>query len=145
LSISANKIVVLALSMALFLGAAFAAEDANNAKSKIAITNANFKAASPEKDNLNGEWVEIANQGTSAQNLQGWTLSDQDNHTYAFKSFTLQPEASVKVHTGTDDDSATDLFWNMKVSIWNNEGDMATLKDASGNVVSRYPEESAKP
>jgi Lamin Tail Domain len=142
---STNKLLVLALSMALFLGAAFAAEDENNTKSKIAITNACFKAASPEKDNLNGEWVEIANQGTLAQSLQGWTLSDQDNHTYAFKSFTLQPGASAKVHTGMGDDSATDLFWNMKVSIWNNDGDMATLKDASGNVVSRYPEEPAKP
>jgi sRNA-binding protein len=130
--------------MALFLGAAFAAEDTNNTKSKIAITNANFKAASPEKENLNGEWVEIANQGTEAQSLQGWTLSDQDNHTYAFNSFTLQAGASVKVHTGTGDNSATDLFWNMKVSIWNNDGDMATLKDATGNVVAKYPEESAK-
>jgi len=31
----------------------------------------------------------------------------------------------------------------MKVSIWNNDGDTATLKDDSGNVAAKYPEEPA--
>jgi uncharacterized protein YdeI (BOF family) len=144
LNISTDKLVVLALSMALFIGAAFAAEDGNKSTSKIVITNASFKAPSPEKENLNGEWVEIANQGVADQNLQGWTLSDQDNHTYVFKDFSLKSSTSVKVHTGTGADSDSDLFWNMKVSIWNNDGDMATLKDASGNVMAKYPEEPPK-
>jgi len=139
----ANKFVVLTLSLALFIGLAFAAEDVDNSKPKIIITNANFKATSPEKENLNEEWVEIANQGSAAQSLQGWTLSDKDNHTYAFKSFSLQPGASVKVHTGIGIDSDLDLFWNMKVSIWNNDGDTATLKDDLGNVAAKYPEETA--
>jgi hypothetical protein len=39
-------------------------------------------------------------------------------------------------------DTAEDLYWNRSLSIWNNDGDVATLKDASGNIVSRYPEEA---
>lgn len=131
--------------MALCLGTAFAA-DANNetTKSAIAITNASFKAPSPENENLNGEWVEVANVGAILQSLQGWTLSNQHNRTYTFNNFTLASGAFVKVHTGIGNDTATDLFWNRKMAVWNNDGDLATLKDAQGNVVSIYPNEPAK-
>jgi len=88
----ANKFVVLTLSLALFIGLAFAAEDVDNSKPKIIITNANFKATSPEKENLNEEWVEIAKQGSTAQSLQGWTLSDKDNHTMLSKALAYNQE-----------------------------------------------------
>jgi hypothetical protein len=139
-----NKLIVLAVLTALYVGAAFAADDANSTKSKISINNACFKATSPEKQNLNGEWVEVINQGSVAQDLHGWTVTTQHNRTYAFKDFTLQAGASVKLHTGCGIDSAADIYWNKKMPIWNNNGDMATLKDASGNVVAKYPEVHAK-
>jgi hypothetical protein len=139
-----NKIIMLAVLTALCVGAAFAADNVNSTKSKITISNTCFKATSPEKQNLNGEWVEIANQGSAAQDLHGWTVTTQHNRTYAFKDFTLLAGASVKLHTGCGNDTTTDLYWNKKMPIWNNNGDMATLKDASGNVVARYPEEPAK-
>jgi hypothetical protein len=37
--------------------------------------------------------------------------------------------------------SDLDLFWNMKVSIWNNDGDRAKPKDDLGNIEAKYPEE----
>jgi hypothetical protein len=37
-----------------------------------------------------------------------------------------------------------DLFWNKKVPIWNNDGDVATLKDSTGSIISIYPEEASK-
>jgi competence protein ComEC len=97
---------------------------------------------SPEKENLNGEWVEIAHQGPSAQSFDKWTLEDSGNHTYTFKNFTLNPGASVKIHTGTGIDSVTDLYWGRSSPVWNNAGDIATLKDADGKIVSKYPDES---
>jgi hypothetical protein len=139
-----NKLIVLAVLAALYVGAAYAADDSNSTKSMITINSACFKAASPEKQNLNGEWVEVANQGSAAQDLRGWTISTLHNRTYAFKNFTLQAGSSVKLHTGIGNDTATDIYWNKKMPIWNNSGDMATLKDASGNVLARYPEEPAK-
>ena len=139
-----NKLIVLAVLTALYVGAAYAADDANSTRSKLTINNACFKAPSPEKQNLNGEWVEIDNQGLEAQDLHGWTISTQHNRTYAFKNFTLQAGASVKLHTGSGNDTATDLYWNKKMPTWNNNGDMATLKDPSNYVVARYPEEIAK-
>ena len=123
----------------LFLGAALVQ---GAAESGIAITNANFEATSPEKENLVDEWVEISNLGSADVSLAGWTLEDAQNHTYKFPDFSLGAGAAVKVRTGIGNDTAEDLYWNRISSIWNNDGDMATLKDASGSVVSSYPEES---
>jgi micrococcal nuclease len=123
----------------LYLGAAMVQ---GAAESGVAITAANFEAASPEKENLNGEWVEISNLGTSDVSLAGWSLEDGQNHTYSFPEINLAAGASVKVHSGSGTDTAKDLFWNRSSAVWNNDGDTATLKDAAGNVVSRYPEEA---
>ena len=60
------------------------------AESGIAITNANFAAPSPEKENLIEEWVEISNLGTADVSLAGWTLEDAQNHTYKFPDFSLK-------------------------------------------------------
>jgi len=136
-----NRIFVGALiSLAvLILGAAMAAGAAENG---IAITNANFAATSPEKENLDEEWVEISNLGSADVSLAGWTLEDAQNHTYKFPDFSLKASGAVKIHTGMGNDTTEDLFWNRSSSIWNNDGDVATLTDASGNMVSRYPEEA---
>ena len=107
---------------------------------QIAITAANFVATSPEKENLDDEWVEISNKGSSDANLAGWTLTDEQNHTYTFPDFILAAGAKVVVRTGEGDDSTENLFWNRSTSIWNNGGDLAVLKDSEGNIVSLYPE-----
>jgi hypothetical protein len=135
-----NRIIAAALiSLAvLFLGAALVQ---GAAESGIAITNANFAAPSPEKENLGEEWVEISNNGTEDVSMAGWTLEDAQNHTYKFPDFSLKAGAKAKIRTGTGTDTSEDLFWNRSSSIWNNGGDVATLMDASGNQVSRYPEE----
>ena len=133
--IFAGALITLAV---LFLGAALAA----GAESSIAITNANFAATSPEKENLDDEWVEISNLGTTDVSLAGWTLEDAQNHTYSFPDFSLTAGGAAKIRTGSGSDTSEDLFWNRSSSIWNNDGDVATLKDASGNIVSRYPEET---
>ncbi|MEI8003789.1 MAG: lamin tail domain-containing protein [Methanothrix sp.] len=136
-----NRILAGALiSLAvLFIGAALV----QGADEKgIAITNANFVAPSPEKENLIDEWVEISNQGSENVSLADWTLEDAQNHTYAFPDFSLKAGGVVKIRTGIGNDTSEDLFWNRSSSIWNNDGDVATLKDASGNLVSSYPEET---
>ena len=134
--IFAGALITLAV---LILGAAMAA---GAAESGIAITNANFAATSPEKENLDEEWVEISNLGSADVSLAGWTLEDAQNHTYKFPDFSLKASGVVKIHTGMGNDTSEDLFWNRSSSIWNNDGDVATLTDASGNIVSRYPEEA---
>jgi hypothetical protein len=110
----------------------------------VAITGASFKEPAPVREHLNEEWVEISNKGTGAQDMKGWTLSDAGNHTYKFQDFTLQPKASVKVHTGKGDNSVTDIYWGRTSSVWNNDGDTATLKDGSGKEIARHQEGKPK-
>lgn len=140
-----SRIYLLALfctMLALTLGTAMAQGETNSTEGKITITSASFVAPTPEKENLDAEWVEVANQGDADENLAGWTLSDQQNHTYTFPNFTLAAGASVKIHTGIGSDTDKDLYWNRTSSVWNNSGDLATLLDQAGNVAARYPEES---
>ena len=85
------------------------------------------------------EWVEIINVGELAQELTNWTLQDETNHTYTFPVFVLAPEGVVMVHTETGNNTDIDLYWNMASSVWNNDGDVATLADETGNVIAIYP------
>ncbi|OPY53423.1 MAG: Intermediate filament tail domain protein [Methanosaeta sp. PtaU1.Bin060] len=130
--------------LVLFLATALAQGETGTPEIEISIANASFVAPSPESMNLNGEWVKIANDGGTDESLDGWTLMDQQNHTYTFKGFTLAAGSSVKVHTGEGNDSMTDLYWGRSSSVWNNDGDVAVLKDAAGNVVAQFPEENER-
>ena len=97
----------------------------------VAITNASWV----------DEWIEITNLGETDQDFTGWTLSDEQNHVFDFpEGFVLETGWSVVVHTGVGDDSETDLYMNQGNPVWNNDGDVATLMDEEGNIVSQYPE-----
>jgi hypothetical protein len=131
---------LISVLVALFLGATLV-QGESSSEGGIAITDANFVAPSPEKENLNEEWIEVTNNGTIDENLTGWTILDQQNHTYAFPDFSLKAGATVKIHSGAGSNSDEDLYWNRSTSIWNNDGDLATLIDTSGIVISSYPNE----
>ncbi|KLK88045.1 beta-lactamase [Methanoculleus sediminis] len=86
---------------------------------------------------LQDEWIAVANADETAVNLTGWTITDEGTrNTYTFPVFTLDPGADVTVHSGAGNDTATDLYWGRGSAVWNNDGDLATLADANGTVVS---------
>lgn len=116
-------------------------DEAENAgQYSIIISNVSFVAPSPERDNLNGEWVEIYNPGDLAQDFSGWRLIDLQNHVYEFPDgFKLGGGCYVKVHSGSGTDTKSDLYINSKISIWNNNGDVATLEDGEGSIVYVFP------
>lgn len=83
------------------------------------------------------QWVEIANGGTGSMDLTGWMLMNMENQTYSFPAnFILEAGSIVRVHAGLGNDTASDLF-NSTLQ-WSREGDTATLKDATGKIVSEY-------
>ena len=85
--------------------------------------------------NLANEYVEIHNGGSASVSFSGYTLKDAAVASYSFpSSFSLAAGASVKVHTGSGTNSATDLYWGRGSAVWNNDHDTATLL-ASGSVV----------
>ena len=101
----------------------------------VRIVTVLFDPVGPEPQ---GEYVLIENDRAAAVDFTGWTLADAAQHTYAFSAFTLVPGATVRVWTGTGADDAANLHWGRRQAVWNNTGDIATLRDAAGNEVSRF-------
>jgi hypothetical protein len=135
-----NRMAILTVLVALSVGMAVAVNSGvgasnktsnvgSNTTTKVSITGVN----STEVD----QWIEIANNGTFNVSLTGWKLMNKENLTYAFPaSFVLKPGAQVKVHSMSGKPDSTDLY-NSSILL-NKAGDMATLKDANGKVVSKY-------
>jgi hypothetical protein len=84
---------------------------------------------------LNREWVELTNDGRRAVNLDGWTLSDEDGHTYTFRHYRLADHATVRVHTGAGRDSENDLYQDRRQSVWDSDHDTATLRNDHGRFI----------
>jgi LysM repeat protein len=83
------------------------------------------------------EMVIITNRGQPV-NLEGWTLSDRHDNVYTFPGILLwSNNASVRVHTGSGENTATDLYWKLNRAIWE-AGDKATLADKNGKIMAVY-------
>ena len=82
------------------------------------------------------EIVVIENTGNSSQNLTGWKVED-DGPTYTFNfpaGFSLEPGSLVELISGeSGDDTDKTIFWNNR-TVWNNDGDTASLFDSSGQL-----------
>ncbi|BCJ54100.1 hypothetical protein Asp14428_55750 [Actinoplanes sp. NBRC 14428] len=93
---------------------------------------------SPGSDNrsntsLNNEWVSLVNSGSRAVNLNGYTIRDKANHTYKFGNVTIAANGGrLWLHTGKGTNGTKDRYWGSGNYIWNNDGDTAYLRNASG-------------
>ncbi|MGW8379121.1 lamin tail domain-containing protein [Streptomyces sp. ODS28] len=82
---------------------------------------------------INKEYFTLKNVTGYGVNLKGWTVRDNTGYTYTFtSSYTLKPGKSVRVHTGKGSNTSTDRYWWRSWYVWNNTGDKATLRSASG-------------
>ena len=93
----------------------------------------------PDEDDLNGEWVLLANEGAEPADLTGWVLRDESSQNrYRFpEGFVLDAGETVAVHTGGGADGPAHLYWDAPGPVWNNGGDAALLLDSAGNVADR--------
>lgn len=89
----------------------------------------------PGYDDPGSEYVCLVNTSGDAVDLTGWVLRDARQEINVIPRFTLQPGASVRVHSGMGTDTETDLFGTRGSPAWTNEGDAVTLLDADGEQV----------
>lgn len=92
----------------------------------------------PGGSEVQNEYVRIENHGTGPTTLTNWSLCDAQNNCYVFPSFTLGLGAKVWVWTRTGVNDSDDLFWGRSDPVWDNSGDMATLRNAGGTVMDTY-------
>lgn len=86
-----------------------------------------------------GEHVIIRNDTSNDVQLGGWKLSDVAGHDYSIPTgTTVAPGYEVRIWTGPGTDTGTDLYIGRRAAIWNNNGDTATLRDASGAVIATH-------
>lgn len=107
-------------------------------EASLTIGHIRYDADGDDNHNLNDEWVEIANPGEASADLSGWSVKDESaSHRYRFPSgYHLDGGATVRIHTGCGDDTATALYWcNRGSAVWNNSGDTVFVLDPNGNVV----------
>lgn len=111
------------------------------AGSDVALKIMHIQADAPGSDNENpnGEWIEIANQGSQPVQMLGFTLKDEANHIYTFGKFNIAPGASFRLYSGQGQDNAGELYWGFSgESVWNNDSDAAFLRDAQGALVDSF-------
>ena len=135
--------VALAGSVASLTPAAVGAAEAAGC---VRITGGVFD--SPSNDNympyLNQEYVVIKNVCSTSKLMTGWRVNDYGRiHTYTFPSgYRIGAGVSVKLHSGTGTNNATNLYWKRTYgAVWNNTPpERAYLRNSSGTTVSSWSE-----
>jgi hypothetical protein len=137
--LSASAVTVALVGLAPAITAA-AAPAAPAAKGPVVISGIYYN--SPGSDtgsnaSLNHEWVRLHNTTGHSITLTGWVLRDSAHHVFTFGVYRLRAHASVRIHTGHGKRTQASRYWNHSWYVWNNTGDTATLKTASGTVRAR--------
>lgn len=118
----------------------------------VRIRHINFDPAGVDTGSnahLNEEWIVIKNTGSHAVQMRGWTILDRDSeHVYRFSSLLLRGGERAKLHVGSGNDGAAaceageacsgtlyDLHWGLHDYVWENDADVARLRDRSGRLV----------
>lgn len=104
--------------------------------SSVRISAVQFDAPGDDRQNLNGEWVRLTNNGGEAVLIAGWTLSDKDTRDlYTFPAVLLLPDESVTLFVGSGTMNDTALYMGKTQPVFANTGDEAILRDGSGNII----------
>ncbi|WP_410764696.1 lamin tail domain-containing protein [Haloferax sp. DFSO60] len=118
-------------------GGASGGSDATTAKGLSVSVVAD--APGNDNENLNGEYVRLQNDGDTAFDLSGWTVSDAAGATYTFADgTTLNPGDRLTLYTGSGTDTATERYWGRSGAVWNNGGDTITITTSDGQTALTY-------
>ena len=104
------------------------------------ITSFHANPRGNEMDDLNSEYVRIANIGGAPQSLKGHTLTNRKGQRFFFRQVVVPAGHTIMVHSGSgeprlDPAKQLQLYWNRRYPAWSNKGDTATLLDANGKQI----------
>lgn len=120
------------------VGGGTAAEGGTATEPPIEVAEINHDAAGNDNENLNDEYVVLRNTGPEPLDVSGWTVADDGGHTYTFSDgAVVDPDAEVTLRTGSGTDTATTYYWGESGAVWNNGGDVVTVRNATGSTVAR--------
>lgn len=86
-----------------------------------------------DDDHLNEEWIEIVNPSAVAVDLTGWSVADDaTSHRFELPEQSLAPGATLRIHTGSGTDTATDAYLDQRDPVWGNSGETVLVADPAG-------------
>jgi len=97
-----------------------------------------YDAPGGDRQNLNEEYVCFTSQSDRPVDMTGWSVNKRPNTWYTFPEFILSPGASVRLHTGKEVDTDTDLYWDSGSAIWRSTHDTVYLYAADGKLMDEY-------
>ena len=86
-------------------------------------------------NNLNTEYIVFKNTSGSTVQMKGWRIisaPSSDNQHYFFPKTSVAPGSTVTLYTGSGTNAAGKRYWGATSPRWDNSGDKAILKNASG-------------
>jgi micrococcal nuclease len=106
------------------------------------ITSFHANAPGDDRNNVNGEYLRVANISGEPRSLKGYTLHDADRQVFALPDLVVPPAHTVRIHSGKGQDArdpaqALALYVGSDRPLWNNDADSAILKDPKGQLVDR--------
>ncbi len=105
---------------------------------RIAAWCSQFDVPGADGNKYDEEYVCFENYGGQTAQMLGWQVRDETGFTYTFPAFALPPKQSVRLHTGSGTDTATDVYWGLRHFVWNNAGDTVYLYDDTGTLIDQY-------
>ncbi len=86
------------------------------------VVNVRWDAEGDDSTNVNGEWVDIVNNGNRTLSLQNWRLRDPATRFYEFPSGSSIPAGKLmRIHIGKGTDSALEKYWGLNAAIFDND------------------------
>jgi micrococcal nuclease len=106
----------------------------------LSVVEINYDAAGNDNENLDDEYVVFQNTGSEPLDISGWTIADEAGHTFEFPDRTvIDPGAEVTLRPGSGTDTASTYYWGETGAVWNNDGDVVIVRNATGATVIRAP------
>lgn len=105
----------------------------------VSVVDFVFDPRGRDSDQLNEEWVVIANEEVHPVAMGAWVLRDESTkNRFRFPDdFVLEAGDEVTVRTGCGSATGLELFWCSPDPVWSNGGDTIILQRADGTVVAR--------
>ncbi|MEO5951046.1 MAG: lamin tail domain-containing protein, partial [Chloroflexia bacterium] len=85
------------------------------------------------------EYVEIANNGTQAVDMDGWMLYDiYGGQTFTWHGYTLPGHTKLRVYTNEVHSASGGFSFGSNSAIWANKGDAVELLDSTDTIISTF-------
>lgn len=104
----------------------------------LLIEYVHYDARGNDNYNKNDEFVIITNIGKLPVNMDECYIEDDKHKRYTFGSIILAAGDSLKLCSGSGQDTDNVLYWDSEYAIWNNTGDTTTLYNRYGDIISQH-------